>query len=92
MRLKLRFFSDANELNKGPEMNPKVRVRLKLGVLRYMGNICGVMNYCHNFLVLAIQSYAASIKLDRVPMQVLTLIAYKSYKGIKLIFKKLRPL
>ena len=32
MQLKLGFFSDANVLKNGPEVNPKVWVRLKLGV------------------------------------------------------------
>ena len=31
VRLKLGFFSEANVLKKRPEVNPKVRVRLKLG-------------------------------------------------------------
>ena len=34
MRLKLGVFSDANVLNIWLETSPKVRVRLKLGVLR----------------------------------------------------------
>ena len=38
MRLKLGFFSDANVLNYKPHVDPKVRVRLKLGVLRYASN------------------------------------------------------
>ena len=31
VRLKLGFFSDANVLKNWPEVNPKVRLRLKLG-------------------------------------------------------------
>ena len=34
MQLKFAFFSDAIVLKKKPEVNPKVRVRLELGVLR----------------------------------------------------------